>query len=259
MVDKFDIKKIKWLKGYKGTPSAYFPLKTPSVSVILDLIPDPDWLKFIEEIGEEKALEIRTKAQQRGKALHAFLEHFINSLVKSKDPSMALQHTQKVSVPILENEGVPMEKIDKGREMFFNFYYSSYVNLYTDLIGTELALYSPFLFYRGKADVFYNEKGVGRVVTDFKGTTSTIEKDSIKELKYKRQLGAYALALEHMFKEKELKISKASILAIHSKTPTIQEITCIGNELEEQKKEFEILVKQWHKDNNQEFLFSSTL
>jgi len=255
MVDKFDLRKVVWLKGYKDLPTAYYPLKIPGVTTVLELIPDPEWEKFIQEVGEEKAKEIRESAWNRGTSMHCFIENFIKELAKSKDPSLALHYTQVTSPKILLAEGVPMEKIDKGREMFLNFYYSDYSNAYIDLIGTELSLYSPSLFFRGKTDVFYNQNGIGRVVTDFKTSSKPIEKGSIKELKYKRQLGAYALGIEHMFKEKNVKVNKSSILVVQTKSTLIQEIFCENEELEEQKREFENLVKEWHKINNQAFLF----
>lgn len=255
--NQFTLHKVKWMKDSYGNPTPYYPIKCPGVTSVLELIPDPEWEKFIQEVGEEKAKEIQQAAWNRGTAMHCFIENFVNELAKSKDPSLALQNTLSVSPVILEKEGVPMEKIDKGREMFFNFYYSEYSNMYTDLIGTELNLYSPLLFFRGKTDVFYNQLGIGRVVTDFKTTSKPIEKGSVKELKYKRQLGAYALAIEHMFKEKEVKVTKSSILAIQTKSTLIQEIFCEGEELEEQKREFENLVKEWHKINNQGFLFEA--
>jgi len=255
MVDKFDLKKVVWLKGYRDLPQAYYPLKVPGVTTVLNEIPDPDFEKFILEVGEEKAKQIMEAAGQRGTAMHCFIENFLKELAKSKDPSMALNFTQKTSPLILENERVPMEKIDKGREMFFNFYYSEHSNRYLDLIGTELTLHSPTLFVRGKTDVFYNEKGVGRVVTDFKSSGKLIEKGSVKELKYKRQLGAYALFLEEMFKEKDVKINKATILVCLTNSALIQEIICEGEELEEQKREFKTLCIDWHIKNNQGFLF----
>lgn len=256
ILNDFELWKVKWLKGFMDLPTPYYPLKCPGVTTILDLIPDPDWEKFIEEVGEEKAKQIQEAAWNRGKSLHTFIEHFIKEIANSGDPSKALQYTQKVSIPILENDNVPTDKIDKGREMFYNFYHSEYSNAYKNLIGTELPLYSPILFYRGKADVFYNENGVGKVITDFKGTSKRIEKGTVKELKYKRQLGGYALAAEHLFKDKNVKIEKASILAVHTKSDFIQEIICSGDELIEQKKEFETLTKEWHRINNQSFLFN---
>jgi ATP-dependent exoDNAse (exonuclease V) beta subunit len=251
----FNSKKIKWLNDFYGNPTAYYPLKTPGVTTILDLIPDPDYEKFVQEVGEEKAKEITEAAWGRGLSMHVFIENFLKELAKSKDPSLALNHTQIISPKLLEQENVNSDRIDKGRNLFFNFYYSEYSKNYIDLIGTELYLYSPSLFYRGKADVFYNEKGVGRVVTDFKTSSKYIEKGSVKELKYKRQLGAYALALEHMLQDQDVKVNKASILAVQTKATTIQEIICQGDELEEQKEEFKTLAIKWHKINNQNFLF----
>lgn len=255
-INNFNPKKIKWLKDYYGNPAAYYPLKVPGVTTVLgDMIVDPEYLKFIEEVGEEKAKQITEAAWHRGTAMHSFIENFVKELAKSKDPSMALQHTQQVSPMLLEQEGVPMEKIDKGRELFLNFYYSDYANSYTDLIGTELVLYSPSLFYRGKTDVFFNENGIGRVITDFKTTSKFIVKGSVKEQIYKHQLGAYAIAAEEMFAEKQVKIAKASILAVHTKSTLIQEIVCQGDELEEHKEAFKTIVKAWHIKNNQGFLF----
>lgn len=256
MVEKFDIRKVRWLKGYRDLPTAYYPLKVPGVTTIIgDSIVDPEYLKFVEEVGEEKAKQITEAAWHRGTAMHAFIENFVKELAKTKDPSMALQHTQTVSPMLLEQEGVPMEKIDKGRELFFNFYYSDYANSYTDLIGSELVLYSPLFFYRGKTDVFYNENGIGRVVTDYKTASKLIVKGSVKESIYKLQLGAYANAIEEMFAEKDVKVAKASILAVQTKSAMIQEIVCQGDELQEQKEAFKTLCKEWHIKNNQGFLF----
>jgi len=254
-MDSFNKEKIRWLKDFYGNPSAYYPLKIPGVTAILDLIPDPDLEKFIKDVGEEKAKQIMEDAANRGKSMHLFIENFIIEFAKSKDPSSALQHTLTISPKTLATDKIPMDKIDKGREMFLNFYYSEYANSYYNLIGTELALYSPLLFYRGKADVFYNENGIGRVVTDFKTSSKLIKKGSIKELKYKRQLGAYALGLEHMLSKQDVKINKASLLVIQTKSTIIQEIVCCREELEQQKNEFEKLVKEWHYKNNQGFLF----
>jgi len=255
-MENFNIKKVKWLKDFYGNPTAYYPLRVPGVTTVLgDMIVDPDYLKFVEEVGEEKAKQITEAAWHRGTSMHAFIENFLKDLAATKDPTSALRHTQQVTPALLEKEGVPMDRIDKGREMFFSFYHSDYANAYIDLIGTELSLYSQTLFFRGKTDVFYNEKGVGRVVTDFKTVSKPIQKGSIKELVYKRQLGAYALAIEEMLKDKDVKVQKASILAVNTKRYLLQEIVCEGLELEEQKNEFSKLVKQWHIKNNQGFLF----
>ena len=251
----FNKSKVKWISDYYGNPTAYYPLKVPGVTtVIQEMIPDPTWDEFVKEVGEEKANKIINDAWNRGKAMHLFIENYTKEFSKTKDKQIALQHSQLISPNLLIKDNIPLDKIDKGREMFLNFYYSDYSTLYEDLIGSELSLYSPILFYRGKTDIFYNEKGVGRVVTDFKTSSKPIEKGSIKELKYKRQLGGYALALEHMLKDKNITINKASILVVQTKSTDIQEIFCVNKELEEQKQEFKTLITEYHIKHDQSYL-----
>jgi len=253
----FNKNKVLWLKDKYNNATAYYPLKIPSVSAVLDQIPDPSLEQFIKDVGEEKAKQIMEDAQHRGTAMHCFIEHFVKHYNKTNDVTSSLQYTLEFSQKqLLEVDKVPLEKIDKGKDLFFNFYYSNYVTLYKDLIGSELSLYSPTYYFRGKADVFYKQLGIGRVVTDFKTSSKQIENGSIKELKYKRQLGAYALALEDMFKKQNVIINKASLLIMITKSSLIQEIVVQGQDLEEQKQEFKTLVKQFHINNDQSFLIN---
>lgn len=253
-MENINLNKIKWFKDKYGNSTAYYQLKIPGVTTIIsELIEDPDLDKFIADVGEEKAKQIMEDAAHKGTSAHTFIENFLSELSKSKDPSKALKYTEQTSVKFLNEERIPIDKIDKGRDMFFNFYHSEYSSKFLDLLGLELSIHSPILFYRGKIDVLYKLNPEGIIVTDFKTSSKIIDVDSIKMLKYKRQLGAYALALEHLFQEKNLKVNKSSILNI-VKTDYIQEISCSGDELEEQKKEFENLVKTWHINNNQEYL-----
>jgi len=92
------------------------------------------------------------------------------------------------------------------------------------------------------------------MVTDFKSSYEYIKKSSIKELKYKYQLGGYSNALEEMYKDKKLKIKRSSILCINTKNDDLQEVISEGKELEYFKEEFKTLVKNWHIKNNQGYL-----
>jgi len=85
-----------------------------------------------------------------------------------------------------------------------------------------------------------------------------IENGSIKLFKYKKQLGAYAIAVEDTVKkihERDVKIERSSILAVHTKSNLIQEILLEGLELEVEKEAFKTLCKEWHINNDQGFLF----
>ena len=257
-MDRVNPKDIKWITGWKGLPECYIKVKTPGVtSVIGDMIPDPEMEEWVRKMGQAKVDAILTAAGHRGTAMHMFIEHFITTYAKSKDPSEALRMTQTASPPLLLKEGIPQDKIDIGRELFYKFYYSEFANTYSELIAAELGIYSPTLFYRGLADVFFQDRVFGPVVTDFKTSSGYIKKGSVKELKYKYQLGAYANALEEMYKEKGLLIKRSTILCVNTKTEGLQEVVCEGKELQEYKDKFKTLVKNWHIKNNQGYLITT--
>jgi len=257
MVNGFNVKDTKWITGWKGLPECYVRIKTPGVtSVIGDMIPDPEMEEWVRKMGQEAVDKILTAAGHRGTAMHMFIEHFITTYAKTKDPSEALRVTQTISPPLLLKEGIPQDKIDIGRELFYKFYYSEFANTYGGLIAAEMPMYSPTLFYRGLVDVFFQDRVFGPVVTDFKTSSGYIKKGSVKELKYKYQLGAYSNAVEEMYKDKGLEIKRSTILCVNTKTEGLQEVICEGKELQHFKEEFKTLVKNWHIKNNQGYLIT---
>lgn len=197
--------------------------------------------------------------QQRKKEQRCifFLENFITNYAKSKDISEALRFTQEESPKALLLENIPNDKIEEGRNYFYKFYYSDYSNIYENLLAIEMGIYSPILFYRGKLDVLYNHKLFGLSLTDFKSSNGRIKKGSVKELKYKYQLGGYALALDQMYKEKNININRATILCIDKNSEILQEIECIGKELNEYKQKFKDLVIEYHKKMDQVYLIEN--
>ena len=250
-----NIRDIKWTIGWKNLPECYIKIKTPGVtSVINEMIPDPEMEDWVRKVGQAKVDEILTLAGYRGTAMHLFIEHFITTLSKTKDPSEALRITQTKTPPELIKEKIPEYKINEGRELFYKFYYSEFANTYTNLIAAELGIYSPSHFYRGILDVFYQNRVFGPSVTDFKTSNGYIKKGSVKELKYKHQLGGYANAIDEMYKDKGLIVKRSSILCINTKSEGLQEIIVSGSELEEYKIKFKELVIQWHTKNGQEYL-----
>jgi len=257
MVAGFNIKKVKWIKGWKGLPTAYYPIKIPGVTTVInDMIPDPEMEDWVKKVGQAKVDEILTLAGYRGTAMHLFIENFITIYAKSKDPSEALRITQTNTPKQLLEQKIPQNKIDEGRELFYKFYYSEFANAYNGLIAAELGICSPTLFYRGILDVFFTQKIFGPSLTDFKTSNGYIKKGSVKELKYKYQLGAYSNALDEMYKLKNLNIRWSSILCINTKTEELQEIICDGKELVHFKNEFKTLIKNYHIKYNQEYLIT---
>jgi len=255
MAFKFDLNNIKWIKGSYGLPEAVLKLKVPSVTAVIgEMISDPEWDAFVAQVGKEKADQIMISAGNRGSAMHTFIEGFISTYSKTKDVSEALRVTQEQSIKSLQEEQIPNDKIEEGRDLFYKFYYSDYASQFNNLIALELPIYSPSLFYRGKLDILYKDKLFGLSVTDFKSLSSKIKKGSIKELKYLYQLGAYAQALDEMYKEKELVINRASLLCVDKQSDILQEIELSGVKLQEFKEKFKTLVKEYHIKNNQEYL-----
>ena len=256
MAFQFDLAKIQWVKGHRNMPEAHYVFKVPSVTAILGEIPDPDFDAFVAAVGKEKADQIMNAAGQRGSAMHTFLENFISKYSSNKDISEALKFTQEESVKSLLEEKIPEDKIDIGRNLFYKFYYSDYSTKYIDVLAMELPIFSPTYFYRGKLDILFKDKLFGLAVTDFKSSAAKIKKGSVKEYKYNLQLGAYANAIDEMYKSKGIIINYASILCIDKQHDALEEISSSGAELAKHKEEFKTLCKEWHIKYNQEFLIA---
>lgn len=254
---EFDRSAIKWIKGKHDLPECVLKIKVPSVSAIISAsIPDPEYDKFVEQVGVAKVEEIMKSAGNRGSSTHVFIESFLSKYSSTKDVSEALKHTQEVSPKLLQSDKIPEDKIEEGRNLFYKFYYSEYSNRYSDILAIEMGIYSPSLFYRGKLDIFYKDKIYGLSITDIKSTNGKIKKNSAKEEKYKYQLSAYVLALEDMYKEKNIKINHASLLCIDKQSDVLQEIELVGEELRKYKTNFETIVREYHKNNGTQFLIS---
>jgi len=258
MIGSFNKENIQWKKDDRGLPSCFYKIKVPSVSTIItEMLPDPEYEQWVLAMGKEKVEQIMNSAGQRGTSMHFFfLENFITKYSQSKDIAEALKYTQIESLRTLSSDNIPIDKIDEGRNLFYKFYYSAYIDQYFNLLAIELPVYSSSLFYRGKLDIFYKDKLFGLSITDFKSSNGKIKKGSTKELKYFYQLGAYSNCLREMYKEKKVIINKASILCIDKQSDILQEIILSGAELEKYEQKFSELVKEYHIKYSQEYLLT---
>jgi len=254
MIFEFKRENIKWQKGSYGLPECVYKIKVPSVTTIISEIPDPEWDEFIAKVGKEKAEQIMISAGNRGSSTHCFIENFLYKYAETKDVSEALKYTQEESPKKLREELIPDNKIEEGRNFFYKFYYSDYSNKFLDILAIELGVYSESLFYRGKLDVLYRDKLFGICLTDLKSSNGKIKKNSVKELKYKYQIAAYILAIEEMYKEKQLIVKKGSVLCIDKQSDILQEIILSGNDLIKYKEEWIEMVKDYHIKHNTEYL-----
>jgi len=254
----FKRKNIKWQKGSYGLPEAVYKIKVPGITTVIgEMLPNPDFDKFVLEVGKEKAEQIMTAAGNRGTAMHTFIEGFMDTYSKSGDVSEALRVTQETSPKLLIEEKIPESKIDEGRKLFYKFYYSEYPQRYKNIVAIEMPIFSPSLFYRGKLDVLYKDPIFGLSLTDLKSSNGRIKKGSSKEISYFFQLGGYANAIEEMYVEKGLIINQASILCVDKQSDILQEIVLSGAELNEYKEKFRNLVREYHIKNKQSYLLTT--
>ena len=249
---------IVWNTDDRGYPQANLKLFIPSVSRILsETIEDTELEAWIKEVGEEKAQEIMQNAAHRGTSLHKYMEVFIKdfALSKNKESSYAFAHKQSYNELLKEN--IPIGKINKGLELFNIFYYSYNIEQFRDIISTEFKIYSPIHFYRGALDILYKYNNLR--LTDYKTSSKKIEKDTIKEYKYKCQLGAYSNAIDELLllKGSNKNVEYASLLIFLTNDSNLQEIILEGKELKYYKEEFKTLAIKWHINNNQEFLIKN--
>jgi hypothetical protein len=255
----FDPTRIKWVKSDRGLADAYYKLVVPSITGIVSTIPDPDLDTFIKNVGSEAAERIMTNSANRGTSMHLFIENFLRILSSKKDVSVALKHTQTQTPIQLSEEGIPQDKIDEGRDLFYKFYYSQFPLQYHTILGLEYPIYSPSYFFRGKIDVLFKDNVYGPSVTDFKTCSEVAKKGSVKEYKYKIQIGGYSVAIDEMLKSKNITVKKSSLLFVNTQNEILNELICVGDELETYKSEFKKLVLDWHVKNGQEFLIKTLL
>jgi len=188
-----------------------------------------------------------------------FIENFLRTFSKTKDVSAALKYTQIESPKELLKENIPQNKIDEGRDLFYKFYYSNFPGQYANILGLEYIIHSKIYFYRGKIDLLFKDSVYGVSVTDFKTCSEPAKKGSVKEYKYKIQIGAYSSAIDEMLKPKNLSVKRSSLLFVNTQNDILDEMVCLGEELELYKNEFKKLVLDWHIKNGQEFLIKTLL
>lgn len=250
----YSLKDISWEKGYKGYPTAYLKLKTPSISTIIsDMIDDPEFEEWKRAVGED-AEKILQYCAYRGTALHLFCESFFPKFTETKSKEIALVHALAEAPILLSKEGVPDNSIIKGRDLFYKLYDSDIANKLNDVRGTELKINSPKLYVRGALDVLYVYNGK-LYISDFKNSSKPLEAGTIKEYKYKIQLGGYAQMMEDLSNGKVI-VDGCSIICTNTSNSDVQEILIEGDELSHYKEEFSKLAKGWHQKHNQGFLLN---
>lgn len=249
---------ITWKKGYYGWWSAYDEkgnkLVIPSVSKVVDSKDDPELDNWIEEVGEEAANRIMKLAADRGTALHKFMENYYLAFASKGDLKKSLLYTQRKTVQQLKEEKIAEKQIETGRNMFYQLLES--FNMESDnpevhkVLGLENKVANFTIPYRGAYDINYLWPAMNKlnnVITDYKSSSSFIEKGSVKERKYKLQLSGYWSAYEQMTGN-ELDVAKIWVSVKNSGT---QEIMIGRHEYNDLWEEFQDLCIHFHNQHGQ--------
>ena len=211
----------------------------PSVTTVLGILGSDKLDKLEAEMGKEALQKLGKKAALRGTAMHMFLENYFICIKNGKDADSCLLYTQKKSPTDLVHDGLEMERITAGRELFYNYLYEGYLDRVKKVIFTERFIWSIIALFAGTADFcFVNENGQ-LVIGDFKSASSIKDEETIH--KYELQLAAYIIAFEEIYKTK---VHHAELWISHPLG--IQEQILGGDELEERKKQFLSLVEKYH-------------
>jgi len=250
---------ITWKKGYYGWWNAYNEsgkkLVIPSVSKVVDSKDDPELNNWIQEVGEEKANKIMKLAADRGTVLHKFMENFYLAIAAKGDTEKALLYTQKKSLQQLAKEDIAKKQIETGRNMFYQLLESFAPNSDNpevhEVLGLEHKVANFELPYRGAYDINYlwpAANKLNNVITDYKSSSSYVEKGSVKERKYMLQLSGYWTAYEQMTGNK-LDFAK---IWVSVKNAGTQEILIDRSQYAELYHEFSELCEHFHKMHGQD-------
>ena len=202
------IVKCKWIPKTSSYSQGFYdleindkPIVVPSISKILDLVPDPDLDSFFDEVGEEKAKEIMKMAADRGTAMHLFLENYGSALMKGKSKDEALSESIYITPGELQRDGIPDFSVRTGEQLFMNLIREGFDATVKMPVALETPLTSWRDLYRGKFDLAFMNFSDEIEISDYKSSSKLIEHGTVKEKKYLFQTAAYWNMWEENFTE----------------------------------------------------------
>ena len=236
-----------WGRAYVVEGFSDSPLILPSVTTILKLIKVEKYEKLKEEFGEKKWDRIMSNAADRGNILHRMLEIFLLEWAKEKNVERSLKKAQIYAIEeARSNDGVNAKIVEKGKNLFWNFYYDKFWENISEVVDNEAFLFTTFKGgWAGATDFVYLDSNNDLIVEDFKSATSPKEEDDI--LAYKLQISAYMF----MCSEKYKRVPKMGRIRIsNEQTSDIQTFTVYDYELKDYLRKFIALVEEFRKINN---------
>jgi len=236
-----------WGRAYiiKGASEA--PLILPSVTTVLKLVKNEKYELLREQFGEKKWDKILYDAAERGTVMHRMLELFLLEWTKEKNVDRSLKKAQIFAIEESRREDGKFSKyVDKGRDLFWNFYHDKFWENILEVVDNEAFLYTTFKGgWAGACDFVYRDLGYNLVVEDFKSSTSLKDEEDI--LSYKLQIAAYMFMCAEKYNEVP-KVGKIRIA--NEQTSDIQTFEVHDYELKDYLGQFIDLAKKFREIHN---------
>ena len=236
-----------WGRAYVVEGAGEAPLILPSVTTILKLVKNEKYEKLKEQFGEDRWNKILYDAAERGTVMHRMLELFLLEWAKEKDVDRSLKKAQIFAIEeSRRDDGKYAKYVNKGRDLFWNFYHTNFWESIEEVVDNEAFLYTTFKGgWAGACDFVYRDKAYNLIVDDFKSSTSLKDEEDI--LSYKLQISAYMF----MCAEKYGEVPKQGRIRIaNEQTSDIQTFTVFDYEMKDYLKKFLDLLEEFRKINN---------
>lgn len=162
----------------------------PSVTTILKLLTEPKFAKIKEEFGDERWQKILDDASYRGNIMHSMMEHFLLEYSKEKNVDKSLEVALEYATKETRKDPRNKHLIQKGRDLFWNFYYDKFWEGIEIVLHNELFLWTDFRGgWAGATDFVFGDFHSDHIMIDFKSSSSPKSAEDIEQ--YFCQISAY--------------------------------------------------------------------
>ena len=236
-----------WGRAYIVKGVSDTPLILPSVTTILKLVKIDKYEKLQKQFTKERWDKILSDAADRGNVLHRMLELFLLEWAKEKDVERSLKKAQIYAIEASrEDGGINAKAVEKGRNLFWNFYHDKFWEAIDEVVDNEAFLYTTFQGgWAGATDFVFRDYDKRLIVDDFKSASAPKDEDDI--LAYKLQITAYMFMCAEKYKE----VPKMGRIRIsNEQTNDLQTFIVHDYEMKEYLKKFLDLLKEFRKINN---------
>jgi len=240
-------KAYPWGRAYIVEGASEAPLILPSVTTVLKLLKNEKYEMLRKQFGDKRWDKILHDAAERGNVMHRMLELFLLEWAKEKNVDRSLKKAQIFAIEeSRRDEGKFIKYVEKGRDLFWNFYHDNFWENILEVVDNEAFLYTTFKGgWAGACDFVYRDIEHNLIVEDFKSSTSPKDEEDI--LSYKLQIAAYMFMCAEKYNEVP-KVGKIRIA--NEQTSDIQTFEVHDYELKDYLSQFIDLCEKFREINN---------